>query len=134
VSGWRIAQVRFEALRIEKVTGGKRYEVLANAEQCKHVFLSVDGIVHPFEVIRGGGTGEPRPHIFYSQKGHFVSSDKKLKVSAVEKDKRTGLQLKEIEIEVIGKLRSEYADRFLHQKGSYNSRIGVDFLNYKAQQ
>ncbi|OEU69628.1 MAG: hypothetical protein BA863_01715 [Desulfovibrio sp. S3730MH75] len=123
----------FEALHIKLLKGKDRISTLQTADQCKHVFLSVDGEVYPFEVIRGGGAGEPRPHIFYSQQGNFIGAGNQLKISAVDNDKDNELKLNEVEIEVVGKLRSEYADRFLHQKGSYNSRIGVDFLNYTVQ-
>jgi hypothetical protein len=33
---------------------------------------------------------------------------------------------------VIAQLRNEYADRFLHQTGHHSSRIGVDFVPFRA--
>lgn len=120
----------FEALRIEKVkSNGNIKKALVNAAHCKHVFLKTAEGTFPFEVIRGGGTGEPRPYIFYAQEGNIVAEGK-LKLSEVKLGEDGNLQLSNLDVEIIGKLRNEYADRFLHQKGSHNSRIGVDFINY----
>lgn len=44
-------------------------------------------------------------------------------------DPKAPLMITTVKLQAVGQLRASYADRFLHQLGHHNSRIGVDFVN-----
>ena len=127
----------FEALQIEKVESEKSVKrALKDATKCKHIFLNIDGECAPYKMVHGNA-GDLLPFVFYSTNKGFLNKNKsKLQVinstPCTDNPSCADISLKEIEVEVVGILRSEYADRFLHSKGSYNSRIGVDFIPYSG--
>lgn len=117
----------FEALKIKKVPDPK--EALECAEQANHLFLKIDGDIQAFSIC-SESTKEPKLYVFYTQNGGYVDAGNKADLQLIEPDEKASLVMKNYSFEVIGQLRPEYASRYMAIKGDWNSRIGVDFVNF----
>ena len=124
----------FEALKIQPDT--KLDEVLTKATQANHLFINVDGSIQAFRILQENNR-QPQSYIFYTQDGGYLGHDHTLKLLTIcpkTIEEATLLELTENEFEVIGQLRQEYASRFLAINGDWNSRIGVDFVNFSGHE
>ena len=121
----------FEALKITRVDNPD--EGLKIATRASHLFINVDGKIRPYRILQGD-SHQPQSFIFYTQDGGYLREGYKLTLKTIAADKlegaATSLVLQENEFEVIGQLRQEYASRFLAINGDWNSRIGVDFVDF----
>ncbi|MEG6549872.1 response regulator receiver domain [Desulfocurvibacter africanus] len=118
----------FEALRLAKEDNVK---ALKAATKSNHIFIKIKGKTNAFTVTPGQAK-IPLPYVFYVQDGGFIK-DGITQVSLIKAEQADGNPVfifEEFEIEILGQLRSEYANRFLAMKGGWNSRIGVDFVDY----
>lgn len=105
-------------------------EALSNADQGKHIFISIGDSVKIFAIYNLAG--HPAPFVFYTANGGYLESDKKIKLHNVSFDKDSSeFSCLEKDAEVIAQVRHLYATRILHNLGSYYSRVGVDFRNLK---
>jgi hypothetical protein len=123
----------FEALRIQR--DGKLDRVLSVATQANHLFINVDGSIQAFQILQGNSR-QPQSYIFYTQDGGYLNANSTLTLKTIcteEQDGSLSLVFHEYEFEVIGQLRPEYASRFLTITGDWNSRIGVDFVNFSKE-
>lgn len=125
----------FEALKITRVDNPD--EGLKIATRASHLFINVDGKIRPYRILQGD-SHQPQSFIFYTQDGGYLREGYKLTLKTIGADKlegaATSLVLQENEFEVIGQLRQEYASRFLAINGDWNSRIGVDFVNFSGSE
>jgi len=124
----------FEALKITRVA--KSDEVLKIATRANHLFINVNGKIETFKILQGDSP-QPQSFIFYTQDGGYLSENRTLMLQTICADKNdntAALALHEHEFEVIGQLRQEYASRFLAINGDWNSRIGVDFVNFSGHE
>lgn len=124
----------FEALKITRVANPD--EVLKIATRANHLFINVDGKIQPYKILQGDSP-QPQSFIFYTLDGGYLREDRTLMLHNICADKHnetTSLALQEQEFEVIGQLRQEYASRFLAINGDWNSRIGVDFVNFSGNE
>jgi hypothetical protein len=122
----------FEALRIHRTADLDK--VLLVATQANHLFIKVDGTVQAFQILQENSR-QPQSYIFYTQDGGYLRGDNSLSLKTICPEGHEGapsLALLEHEFEVIGQLRPEYASRFLTINGDWNSRIGVDFVNFSG--
>lgn len=120
----------FEALKIHPAT--ELDAVLAKATQANHLFINVNGTIQAFRIFQESNR-QPQSYIFYTQDGGYLSHEHTLKLLTIcpkRTEGSTSLVLTENEFEVIGQLRQEYASRFLAINGDWNSRIGVDFVDF----
>jgi len=114
------------ALRLE-VT--KKMSVALNeATQGKHIFVRGPNGVVALRVL-DAIAGHPRPETLILQDEGRVDADQKFRAYAIVKGAAGEPALDARTFRVIAQLRSEYADRFLHQTGHHTSRIGVDFVS-----
>jgi len=123
----------FEALRIRR--DSKLDDVLAVATEANHLFINIDGKIQAFQILQGNSR-QPQSYIFYTQDGGYLKDDSTLKLKTICTEKHAdiaSLVFHEHEFEVIGQLRPEYASRFLTVTGDWNSRIGVDFVNFSLE-
>jgi rubredoxin len=126
----------FEAIRLILVEDPKTIEkALRKATECKHVFLKDDEKRLQVYKALHGEENKPLTYVFYSATGGMLHK-KRTKLTIPEKEScpkcgKPNFKLINREVEVIGQLRPEYANRLLTQKGGWNSRIGVDFISLK---
>lgn len=124
----------FEALKITHASNLD--EALKYATRANHLFINIDGKIQAFKILQGDNR-QPQSYVFYTQDGGYLDEGRTLKLQTICADKRddaTSLALREHEFEVIGQLRQEYASRFLATNGDWNSRIGVDFVDFRDPQ
>ncbi len=122
----------FEALKITRVVNPD--EVLKIATRANHLFINVDGKIQPYKILQGDSP-QPQSFIFYTQDGGYLREGRTLMLQTIcaeKHDNSASLALHEHEFEIIGQLRQEYASRFLAINGDWNSRIGVDFVNFSG--
>lgn len=122
----------FEALRIKH--DKKLDDVLAIATQANHLFIEVDGTIQAYRILQGNSQ-QPHAYVFYTQDGGYLDENKILILKMIcfeTQNENTSLMIKEKKVEVIGQLRQEYASRFLAINGNWNSRIGVDFVDFRG--
>ena len=124
----------FEALKITRVVNPD--EVLRIATRANHLFINIDGKIQPYKILQDDSP-QPQSFIFYTKDGGYLREGRTLMLQTICADKHddtTSLALHEHEFEVIGQLRQEYASRFLAINGDWNSRIGVDFVNFSGHE
>jgi len=117
----------FEALKVERVTDP--IAVLEHAQQANHLFLKVEGDIQAFSIC-AESNNEPKTYVFYTQNGGYVDEENSMMLNIIEPNGDKSLVMNEYSFKIIGQLRPEYASRYLAIKGDWNSRIGVDFVNY----
>jgi hypothetical protein len=120
------------ALRLFPERGANRDIALQNATRGTHIFMEVGGERLMLGVLHEH-TRQPRPELFIGP-GLLKKDAGKLLFSAarISKEDNGGEPrpvLKMAEFEVVGQLRSAYADRLITQTGQHSSRIGVDYVN-----
>jgi hypothetical protein len=102
-------------------------EILGKADQCRHVFLSVDGRPLAFEVVDPESRQMKLELMLLEYEGSISNSKFSGHILTVNDDKSPKMDL--TNFEVVGLLRSDYANRLLAAVGQQRSRIGVDFVN-----
>lgn len=102
-------------------------EILGKAEQCRHIFLSVDGTPLAFEVIDPESRQMKLELMLLESEGAISNTEFRGHILTVNGDKTPKMHL--TDFEVVGLLRSDYANRLLAAVGQQRSRIGVDFVN-----
>lgn len=101
--------------------------ILTEAEQCRHIFLSVDKQPLAFEVIDPKSRQMKLEFMLLQAEGRISNSKFSGHILTVNNDKTPKMEL--TNFEVVGLLRSDYANRLLTAVGQQRSRIGVDFVN-----
>lgn len=117
----------FEALKVERVTDPEA--VLQHAEQANHLFLKIEGDIQAFSIC-AESSNELKTYVFYTKNGGYVDEMNSMMLNIIEPNGEKTLVMNEYQFKIIGQLRPEYASRYLAIKGDWNSRIGVDFVNY----
>lgn len=102
-------------------------EILGKADQCRHIFLSVDGKPLAFEAIDPESRQMKLELMLLEAEGTISNARFSGHILTVEDHKTPKMDL--TNFEVVGLLRSDYANRLLAAVGQQRSRIGVDFVN-----
>ena len=102
-------------------------EILGKADQCRHIFLSVDGKPLAFEAIDPESRQMKLELMLLEAEGTISNARFSGHILTVEDHKTPKMDL--TDFEVVGLLRSDYANRLLAAVGQQRSRIGVDFVN-----
>lgn len=114
-----------QALRLEEATSLEA--ALAKATEAKHIFIQVDGRTVALRVLEQGSS-QPRPEMLILRDAGRLDVQQTFKAFAIVKGPEFRLKT----FRIIAQLRNEYADRLLHQTGQHVSRIGVDFVPFRA--
>jgi hypothetical protein len=114
-----------QALRLEEATSLEA--ALGKATEAKHIFIQVDGRIVALRVLEQGSS-QPRPEMLILHEAGRIDVQRTFEAFAIVK----GPKFRPKKFRIIAQLRNEYADRFLHQTGHHVSRIGVDFVPFRA--
>ncbi|MBE9014449.1 hypothetical protein IQ250_30110, partial [Pseudanabaenaceae cyanobacterium LEGE 13415] len=101
-------------------------ERLTTAARGRNVFLTVDGQPTVFEVEDDNSRQMKLQTVLVEDEGKIHNSVFK---GQLIKKKDGKAVLEAAEFEVVARLRSDYANRFLIETGQQKSRIGVDWIN-----
>lgn len=116
------------ALRLQEVTLGASLE---RAEDGRHVFLKVGSkrlCLRAFDEM----THQPNPYMFILE-DNIVGTDSTFRAYFLQNDANGKPVTNLKQFRAVAQLRDAYANRLLQQTGHHTSRIGVDYVNFIAE-
>jgi len=126
-----VSMIAIEAIRLSKCGPQGKIDAVEFATHGRYIFIRNGTDVDVFCTYNGSKTGL---HIgnFFIRGSTFLDSENMIRLFTFDADEYGACILSE-PCKVIAQLRSDYASRFLTEKGAWKSRIGVDFFPYKAE-
>ena len=125
------SMIAIEAIRLSKCGPQEKIHAVEFATHGRYIFIRNGTDVDVFCTYNGSKTGL---HIgnFFIRGSTFLDSENMIRLFTFDVDEH-GAFIRSDPCKVIAQLRSDYASRFLTEKGAWKSRIGVDFFPYKAE-
>ncbi len=113
---------------------------LAEATQSHHLFIRINDKPRILKITRSAGENPIWEQWFVTAKGNIRTKTRRVSVLRMTKGNskakakmRKGPHLvKHTGVQIVAQLRYEYALNLLHRMGSNLSRVGLDFVGYKA--
>jgi hypothetical protein len=117
--------------------GGKTSEqrFLSDLNSNEHILLDIKGEVKGFTILKAAGSNPQWEQAFIFDKGTVTweDSDAFTTVHRIYFDDEKGTLSENItKCQVVAQLRYEYAINLLQKFGASQSRVGLDFIEYKA--
>lgn len=124
------SMTHLEAIKLEKVTDTVKLDALMkDATRGNGIFITKDNKVIAYSIYIGNKTNICINNFLIQ--GSALLKEGKITLYKVAFDPEKGeARTVSAEYTVIGQLRPNYASRLLAHKGSWKSRIGVDFINH----
>ncbi|MFC6281776.1 MULTISPECIES: response regulator receiver domain [Polaromonas] len=118
-----ITAARLNPIR-QSVTVGT---LLQDATHCRHLFLSEGGKPIALEIVDSKSRQMRLEMMLVEKEGRIENASFSARVLRVDGDGKPTTN--NVDFEVVGMLRKDYANRILAESGQQRARIGVDYVN-----